>query len=130
MVQIKSTAQTPFEEADASAKEKKKFLGFNKRYLRSIPGAVHGLASVLSLILANCLFLLHTLFGLDQGGSSNQLGVAFYVCNVVSAGVTSLFFWNKIQVRGSERLLVVTAIHSSAESSLVLTRSICLVLQS
>ena len=104
MVQVKQQKlQSPFEEADESAKTKSKFLGiFNKRYLRTFSGAVHGLASTMALILGNLLFLFHTVLGFDRSDAStifSSFNTTFFICNMISAGVTYFFFWNKVQVR-------------------------------
>lgn len=96
MVQVKPTEiSSAFHEHDTASKEKKKFLGvIEKRYARSLPGVVHAIASMLALLFGNLLFVAQVIFGMDL---STSIKLSFFISNIVSATITILFFWNKVQ---------------------------------
>lgn len=96
MVQIKSTESSPaFHEHDTASKEKTRFLGIiEKRYVRTLFGAAHGIASMLALLLGNLLLVVQVMIGMNP---SSSVKLTFFVANIVSASVTILFFWDKVQ---------------------------------
>mmetsp|Transcript_6957 Transcript_6957/g.14248 ORF Transcript_6957/g.14248 Transcript_6957/m.14248 type:complete len:354 (+) Transcript_6957:39-1100(+) len=85
---------SPFEDSDRLVAAGK-FLGLiEKRYVRTLNGAVHGISSILSLLLSNLLLLESLMYPKASWHSSLQLAMA--VCTFLS-GATLLLFWNKVQ---------------------------------
>lgn len=85
-----------FREYDLASREVPKlFLGLiEHRYVRTLHGAVHGLASMLSLLLGNYLFGAQVVLGRD---AHQSIKLAFFSSSIISAAVTIVFFWNKVQ---------------------------------
>lgn len=88
--------QSAFREYDiASREEPRLFLGFiEHRYVRTLQGAVHGLSSMLSLLLGNYLFCARVVLDRDP---QRSIKLAFLSSSIISAAVTIFFFWNKVQ---------------------------------
>ena len=89
--------QNPSEtNAENFTKTQDLFLGIvEKKYIRSVYGAMHGIGSLLALILANYVF-----FARVATSSPQHLETVEVFChgfNVVSASITMLFFWDKVQ---------------------------------
>lgn len=75
-----------------------KFLGIvEKRYIRTFHGIVHGLGSTIALILGNLVFANRVLLGNQGSIEGNTMNTIFHACNFVSAAITAIFFWNKVQ---------------------------------
>jgi len=80
------------------------FLGLlNRRYIRTFHGIIHGLGSMVALILGNYVFLERVLIG-NTVDSSNYsysfLEIAstiYHLCNFTASVITAIFFWNKVQ---------------------------------
>ena len=95
MVHVKQPEEPAFYENDLGSMAENRFLGFvNKRYIKTFHGALHGMASLVSMILGNLLFAAQVVLGVDLAPS---IKLAFFVSNVVSATITMVFFWNKVQ---------------------------------
>lgn len=96
------SSPSAFQEYDACLKEHHRFLGIvPTRYVKTVYGALHGLLSMLSLVLGNILFIAKVLVGSNDTilswSLTGTLLLTFFVSNLVSAGITILFFWNKVQ---------------------------------
>ncbi len=73
-----------------------KFLGVvDKRYIRTIPGIIHGTCSIIALFLGNIVYANRVLLG--NQASTSTIHALFHVCNFVASLITALFFWNKVQ---------------------------------
>ena len=71
------------------------FLGIiQQRYVSTLHGAVHGIASMLALLLGNYLFVSQVILGMEVPSSIKSV---FFLSNITSASVTILFFWDKVQ---------------------------------
>ena len=89
------------------------FLGVvNKRYVKTFHGIVHGIGSMLALILGNYVFTERVLLGRNTSvvdythySSTNTndrsllqtVEIIFHVCNFGASVITAVFFWNKVQ---------------------------------
>jgi hypothetical protein len=67
-----------------------------KRYIRTFRGMVHGLSSLISLLLGNILFIKHVIMRLERE-VSDSTNLAFWGFTCLSSSTTILFFWNKVQ---------------------------------
>jgi hypothetical protein len=78
------------------------FLGVvNKKYVKTLYGAIHGISSLLSVVLGHYLFIKRVLLGCNVVGTNNLNGQlllsTFLWSNLVSAGIVALLYWNKVQ---------------------------------
>ena len=93
------TDPVPFSEGDAGAKERRKFYGIiNKRYLKAVEGAFHGITSLLAFILGNVFFIIHSALGYDRS-STLDVRLSMYAFTVISAAIVYFFYWDQVQVR-------------------------------
>jgi len=95
MVQGQTTPLSAFHENDVASQKTNLFLGIiQQRYVRTLHGAVHGIASMLALLLGNYLFVSQVILGMEVPSSIKSV---FFLSNITSASVTILFFWDKVQ---------------------------------
>jgi hypothetical protein len=75
------------------------------QYIKTFPGLLHGTSSLASLLLGNFLFIKHVLWGLDKNsasstvmrGSNDSAKTAFWMFTIVSASITIVWYWDKVQ---------------------------------
>ena len=92
----------PFSEGDAGAKERGKFYGIiNKRYLKSVEGAFHGITSLLSFILGNVLFVTHSVLGYNRS-STWDIRLSLYTFTIISSAILYFVYWDQVQVRDGD----------------------------
>lgn len=73
-----------------------RFLGMvDKRYIRTVPGIIHGLGAIIALVLGNIVYLNRVLLG--SQALTSIAHTAFHSCNFAASLTTALFFWNKVQ---------------------------------
>lgn len=95
MVQGQTTPSSAFHENDVASQKTNLFLGIiQQRYVSTLHGAVHGIASMLALLLGNYLFVSQVILGMEVPSSIKSV---FFLSNITSASVTILFFWDKVQ---------------------------------
>jgi hypothetical protein len=96
MVEIKAPEQSsPFIEFESSKKESVRFLGlFPKSYVKTFIGLLHAISSLTALILGNYVFIVEVIWGGEVRLSTKM---TFYCANIIAAGITAIFFWNKVQ---------------------------------
>ena len=74
------------------------FLGIaEKKYVRSISGAFHGIGSLFALILANIIFATRSTVSDPMPWHLESIELLCHGFNCVSALITMLFFWDKVQ---------------------------------
>mmetsp|Transcript_8210 Transcript_8210/g.19410 ORF Transcript_8210/g.19410 Transcript_8210/m.19410 type:complete len:359 (-) Transcript_8210:259-1335(-) len=82
--------------AEVVTKHSRKFLGIiDKRYVRTFPGLMHAIASIVSLVIGNYLFLRVIVLNHNSMLDSTETTV-FHVATFLS-GATLLPFWAKVQ---------------------------------
>lgn len=73
------------------------FLGImNKRYIKTIHGIVHGIGSMVALLLGNVVFVNRVLLG-NQPANNSTTESIFHACNLLATITTAFFFWDKVQ---------------------------------
>ena len=88
---------SPFEISDSEVGSGK-FLGLlDRKYVKSLHGAAHGVASVGSLVLGNWLFLMGVVLGRERRNTPFPVKIVFYSSTLISASVVYLFYWHKVQ---------------------------------
>lgn len=65
-----------------------------RRYLKSLHGTLHALASILALVLGNWAFVKCVLLSQNLDTATK---LVFFLSSTLSAGTVVLFFWNKVQ---------------------------------
>jgi hypothetical protein len=88
-------SSSAFHENDIGSKEKTRFLGvIKKRYVGSLVGALHAIASIISMLLGNVLFVSQVVVGFHF---SQNVKLAFFTASALSATIVATFFWNNVQ---------------------------------
>lgn len=97
-----NTSASPPVHSNDTRKNSQLFLGLiKKRYVKTFAGAIHGISSLLAMILGAYVFFAKT-FGLEThtamgNGVSSKLIYGLFFSNALSAGIVIIFFWNKVQ---------------------------------
>lgn len=84
------------------------FLGLtNTNYMKTFPGIIHGIGSILALILGNYIFLKRVVLGNETRSyvhynsyvysDFRSCSKIFHLCNFSASMITALYFWNKVQ---------------------------------
>lgn len=71
-----------------------------KKYVKTLYGAIHGISSLLSLVLGHYLFIKIVVLGFNVVRSNlngQRLLATFLWSNLISTGIVALLYWNKVQ---------------------------------